>query len=123
MSIERVPILKLGRYLIVALEDELTDTGWSRFRDDVVRGASENRSRGVVIDIGSMEVMDSYATRVLDGIARVLRLRGAETVVVGVRPGVAFAMAQLGLRLDSAGKALDLDAGLIELERRVGDGR
>lgn len=117
---ERVPILKLGRYLVAAVEDELTDSGWGRFRDDVVRRAAEHRSRGVVIDIGGMEVMDSYATRVLDGIAKVLRLRGAETVVIGVQPGVAFAMAQLGLRLESAGTALDLDHGVIELDRRVG---
>jgi rsbT antagonist protein RsbS len=123
MSSTRVPILKLGRYLVAAVEDELTDTGWQSFRDELVRRAGEHRSRGVVVDISEMEVMDSYATRVLDGIARVLRLRGADTVVVGVRPGVAFAMSQLGLRLDHAGTALDLDAGILELDRRVGHGR
>lgn len=123
MSVERVPILKLGPYLVAAVEDELTDTGWTRFRDELVRRAGEHRSRGVVIDVAGMEVMDSYATRVLDGIAKVLRLRGAETVVVGVQPGVAFAMAQLGLRLESAGIALDLDDGVAALGRRVGDGR
>jgi rsbT antagonist protein RsbS len=67
--------------------------------------------------------MDSYATRVLDGIAGMLRLRGAETVVVGIQPGVAFAMSQLGLRLESAGTALDLDDGLEEIERRIHHGR
>ena len=120
---ERVPILKLRRFLVAAIEDELTDSGWARFRDDLVRRAAEHRSRGVVIDMSGMEVMDSYATRVLDGVAKVLRLRGAETVVVGVQPGVAFAMAQLGLRLQSAGTALDLDEGVLELERRLNHGR
>lgn len=119
MSSERVPILKLGHFLVAAVEDELTDSGWGRFRDELVRRAGEHRSRGVIIDVAGMEVMDSYATRVLDGIAKVLRLRGAETVVVGVQPGVAFAMAQLGLRLSSAGTALDLDDGVLTLERRL----
>lgn len=122
MTSGRVPILKLGPHLIAALEGDLTDTGWARFRDDLVRRAAEHRSRGVVIDISGMEVMDSYATRVLDGIARVLRLRGAETVIVGVNPGVAFAMARLGLRLDSAGTALDLEDGVRELHRRIARG-
>lgn len=117
---ERVPILKLGPYLVAAVEDELTDSGWHRFRDDVVRRAGEHRSRGVIIDISGMEVLDSYATRVLDGVAQVLRLRGAQTVVVGLHPGVAFAMAQLGLQLSHAGAALDLDDGIAELDRRVG---
>lgn len=119
MTSERVPILKLGRYLIAAVEDELTDSGWAAFRDSLVRQQGQYRSRGIVIDVGGMEVMDSYATRILDGIAKVLRLRGAETVVVGVQPGVAFAMAQLGLRLSSAGTALDLDEGVLELDRRI----
>lgn len=123
MSRERVPILKLGRYLVAAVEDELTDTGWAAFRDDIVRRAGTHRSRGVVIDVSGMEVLDSYSTRVLDGIAKVLRLRGADTVVVGVQPGVAFAMAQLGLRLSAAGTALDLDDGVSTLDRRLRDGR
>lgn len=123
MSVERVPILKFGTYLVAAVEDELTDSGWARFRDELVRRAGELRSRGVVIDVGGMEVMDSYATRVLDGIAKVLKLRGAETIVVGVQPGVAFAMAQLGLKLSSAGTALDLDDGVLALERRLRHGR
>ena len=115
----QVPILKLGRHLVIAVEGELTDSGWARVRDDVVRRAAEHRSRGVVVDISGMDVMDSYATRVLDGIAKVLRLSGAETVIVGVHPGVAFAMARLGLRLDSAGTALDLEEGILELDRRT----
>jgi rsbT antagonist protein RsbS len=118
MSTTRVPILKLGPNLVAAVQDELTDTGWQHFRDDLLRLAGKHRSLGVVIDVSAMDVMDSYATRVLDGIARMLRYRGSDTVVVGVQPGVAFAMAQLGLRLGSSATALDLDAGLEELTRR-----
>lgn len=119
---DHVPILKLGHHLIAALEDELSDTGWQKFQEDLLARAGIHRSKGVVIDVSAMDVMDSYATRVLDGIARMLRLRGAETVIVGVQPGVAFSMAQLGLRLSSAGTALDLDEGLLEINRRLKHG-
>ncbi len=116
----RVPILKQGQNLIACLQDALPDKGWQRLRDDLVAGVGKHRTRGVVIDLTEMDVMDSYATRSLDGIARMLALRGVETVVVGVQPGVAFAMAQLGLTLANAGTALDLDEGLGLLARRKG---
>ena len=114
-----VPILKLGPFLVVAIQDELTDSGWGELRDTLLRRASRERSAGVVIDVSAMDVMDSFASRLLDGIARMLRLRGARTVVVGIQPGVAFAMAQLGLRLESSGTALDLDDGLAFLRRSL----
>jgi rsbT antagonist protein RsbS len=115
----QVPVLKQGAYLIASLQDALPDKGWQKLRDDLLSGVGKNRSRGVVIDVSAMDVMDSFATRSLDGIARMLSLRGAETVVVGVQPGVAFAMAQLGLGLASAGTALDLDEGLELLRLRI----
>ncbi len=117
----RVPVLKQGPHLIACLQDALTDSGWQHLRDDLLAAVGRHRSRGVVIDVGAMDVMDSYATRSLDGMARMLSLRGAETVVVGLQPGVAFAMAQLGLALGSAGTALDLDDGLELLARRIKD--
>ena len=114
-----VPILKLDKFLLVAIQDELTDTNWGELRDTLMRRASKERSRGVVIDLSAMDVLDSFATRLLDGIARMLRLRGTMTVVVGIQPGVAFAMSQLGLRLDSSGTALDLDDGIAFLRRQL----
>jgi rsbT antagonist protein RsbS len=114
-----VPILKQGDYLVIAIQDELTDTGWVDFRDDLLRRAGKARSRGVLIDVSAMEVMDSFSTRMLDGIAQMLRLRGSETVVAGIQPEVAFAMAQLGLHLPNTGTALDLDDGLASLRRRA----
>jgi rsbT antagonist protein RsbS len=117
----RVAVLKQGAFLIAALQDALTDSGWQRLRDDLLSSVGDHRSRGTVIDVSAMDVMDSYAARALDGIARMLSLRGAETVVVGIQPGVAFAMAQLGLTLASAGTALDLDDGLALLAKRLKD--
>lgn len=117
-----VPILKQGRYLVVAIQDELADSGWSELRETLLQRASFHRTLGVLIDVSAMEVMDSFATRLLDGIARMLKFRGAVTVVAGIQPGVAFAMSQLGLRLDSTGTALDLDDGLALLSRMTGRG-
>ena len=114
-----VPILKQGDYLVVAIQDELTDAGWHDLRSDLLARAGHFRSRGVLIDVSAMEVMDSFATRMLDGIARMLGFRGAETVVAGIQPEVAFAMARLGLRLQNTGTALDMDDGFDELRRRT----
>jgi rsbT antagonist protein RsbS len=114
-----VPILRQGAYLVVVIQDELTDADWHTLRDDLFGRANRFRSRGVVIDVCALEVMDSFASRMLDGIARMLRFRGAETVVVGIQPAVAFAMARLGLHLPNTGTALDLDDGLAELRRRT----
>ncbi len=129
----RVPILSLGEVLVASIQDALTDRGWRQLQADLLAQAGrrpppgsrrKTAPRGVVIDLSTMDVMDSYATRSLDGIARMLALRGAETVVVGIQPGVAFAMAQLGLGLASAGTAVDLEAGLALLAEQVrGDGR
>ena len=112
----RVPILKQGRTLIASFQDAVSDTAWGRLRDELMSQATTHRSRGVVIDVSAMDVMDSYATRMLETIAGMLRLKGAETVVVGIQPGVAMAMTQLGLRLASARTALDLEEGLALLE-------
>jgi rsbT antagonist protein RsbS len=114
-----VPILKQGDCLVVAIHDELPDAGWHELRADLLARAARFRSRGVLIDVSAMEVMDSFATRMLDGIARMLRFRGAQKVVAGIQPEVAFAMAQLGLGLPNTGTALDMDDGFAELRRRT----
>ncbi len=114
-----VPILKQGAFLVVAIQDELTDAEWHQLRSELLARAGRFRSRGVLIDVSAMEVMDSFATRMLDGVARMLRFRGAETVVAGIQPDVAFAMSRLALRLPNTGTALDMDDGFTELERRT----
>ncbi len=114
-----VPILKQGRFLVVAIQDELTDQGWLDLRDQLLERASRFRSEGVLIDVSAMDVMDSFATRMLDSLARMLRFRGAATVVAGIQPDVAFAMSRLALQLPNTGTALDMDDGIAELERRT----
>ena len=81
--------------------------------------SSKLRARGVIVDVTALDVMDSFASRTLRDIAHMIRLRGAETVIVGIQPEVAFAMVQLGLTLEGVATALDLEEGLAYLDRRA----
>lgn len=114
-----VPILKQGQYLIVSIQSALTDADFLRLRDNLAEQAGRYRTRGVIIDITALDVMDSFACRTLRSIAHILRLRGAETIIVGIQPDVAFAMVQLGLTLGDVTTALDLDEGLAILRQKI----
>jgi rsbT antagonist protein RsbS len=114
-----IPILRQGPYLIASLQSVLTDEEWLELRAqlaDRVRGA---RSRAVIIDVSSVDLLDSFATRMLRSIAQITRLRGAETVIVGIAPDVAFAMVQLGLTLEGISTVLDLDEAMELLKARL----
>ncbi len=107
-----VPIMKQGDVLIASLQEALTDQALVQLRDDLSERVGRLRARAVVIDVGALDVLDSFATRTIRGIAYTAKLRGARTVVVGIQPEVAFAMVQLGLTLDGVDTALDLEEGL-----------
>ena len=115
-----VPILKQGPYLIASVQTALSDRDMLELRDALVDRVGRYRSRGVVVDVTAMDVMDSFSTRVLRDITHMIRLRGAETVIVGIQPEVAFAMVQLGLMLEDVPTALDLEEGLSYLDRELG---
>ncbi len=115
----RVPILKQHDYLIASIQSALSDEDMLQLRDDLADQVGRHRSRGVIIDVTVLDVIDSFATRTLRAIAHMLRLRGAETVIVGIQPEVAFAMVQLGLTLEGVGTVLDLEEGLAYLDRHV----
>jgi rsbT antagonist protein RsbS len=112
-----VPILKQGDILVASIQAALSDKDLVELRDELANRVGRFRIRGVVIDLTALDVLDSFATRTIRGIAYVTKLRGAQTVVVGIQPEVAFAMVQLGLALDGVETALDLEEGL-ELFRR-----
>src|SRR5882672_7147037 len=112
-----VPILKQGDCLIASVQSVLSDADLLQLRDDLADRVGQFRSRGVIIDVTVLDVIDSFATRTLRTAAHMLRLRGAETVIVGIQPDVAFAMVQLGLTLEGIGTALDLEEGLAYLVR------
>ncbi len=119
-----VPILKQGDYLIASIQSELSDADLLKLRDDLVRRVSEFRSHGVIVDVTVLDVMDSFATRTLRSMAHMIMLRGAETVIVGIQPEVAFSMVQLGLKLEGVNTALDLEEGLALLNEKIkGDSR
>jgi rsbT antagonist protein RsbS len=111
-----VPILKQRDYLIASIQSALTDADLLKLRDDLVEMVGRTRSKGVIIDVTVLDVMDSFASRTIGAIAHMIRLRGAETVIVGIQPEVAFAMVQLGLRLEGVQTALDLEEGLAYLD-------
>ncbi|MDP2344721.1 MAG: STAS domain-containing protein [Deltaproteobacteria bacterium] len=115
----RVPVLKQGAFLIASVQDGLTDNDLLKLREELAEKVGEHRSQGVVIDVSALDVLDSFATRVLRNIAHATRLRGAETVVAGIQPDVAFAMVQLGLGLDGIATALDLDEAIELLQRKL----
>jgi len=112
-----VPILKQGAYLIASVQSALSDADLLELRNELVEKVGRFRSRGVIVDVTAMDVMDSFASRTLRDIAHMIRLRGAETVIVGVQPEVAFTMVQLGLTLEGVATALDLEEGLAFLDR------
>lgn len=114
-----VPILKQSDYLIASIQSALSDTDLLQLRDTLVERVGRLRSRGVIIDVTVLDVIDSFATRTLRAIAHMLKLRGAETVIVGIQPDVAFAMVQLGLTLEGVGTALDLEEGLLYLDTKT----
>ena len=114
-----VPILKQGDYLIATFQAALTDEDLLQLQDALVTRVGRFRSRGVIVDVTALDVMDSFAARTLRALAHMVRLRGAETVIVGIQPEVAFAMAQLGLSLESVATALDLEEALALLNRRT----
>lgn len=115
----QVPILKQGDYVIASVQSVLSDADLVQLRDTVAERVGRFRSRGVIIDVTVLDVIDSFATRMLRAIAHMLKLRGAETVIVGIQPDVAFAMVQLGLTLEGVGTALDLEEGLAFLDIRT----
>lgn len=113
-----VPILKQGDVLIATVQAALADADLLQFRAALIQQVVRCRSRGVIIDLTSLDVMDSFASRTLREIAQMIRLRGAATVIVGIQPDVAFAMVQLGLQLKDVISALDLEEGLACLGQR-----
>lgn len=114
-----VPILKQGPILIASVQAALTDSDTERLRYDLMERVSRFRAQGIIVDVTAIDVMDSFAARSIRTIAHMTRLRGADTVIVGLQPEVAFAMVQLGLTFDDMNTALDLEEGLALLNRQL----
>jgi len=118
-----VSILRQGSYLVASVHTALDDSQLLRFQRDLIAQIGQYRARGVIIDVAALDVLDSFGSRTLRNIAEMARLRGAETVIVGIQPDVAFAMVELGMGTGEVATALDLEEGLAHLDRRVRGGR
>jgi rsbT antagonist protein RsbS len=114
-----VPILKQGDYLIASIQSALSDSDVLELQDDLMDRVGRFRSRGIIVDVTALDVMDSFVSRSLRNIAHMTLLRGADTVIVGIQPEVAFAMVQLGMSLEDVHTAIDLEEGLAFLDRRA----
>ena len=114
-----VSIMRQGSTLIASVHTALDDSELVRFQRDLVDQIGEHRSRGVVIDVAALDVIDSFAALTLRRVAEMARLRGALTVLVGIQPEVAFAMVRLGMGTADVPTALDLEEGLEMLARQL----
>ena len=118
---ERIPILRLGPYLLVTVQVDVHDRLALALQDDLSAALVKYRARGVLIDISGLEVVDSFIGRILGDIAEIARVLDARTVVVGMRPAVAITLVELGVPLAGVRTALNVERGM-ELLERVGVG-
>ncbi len=109
---EKIPILKMGEFLLVTIQVDMHDRLAMALQDDLTRMIAASEARGVLIDISSLEIVDSFIGRMLANIAGMSRVLDAETVVVGMQPAVAITLVELGLSLSGVRTALNVDAGM-----------
>lgn len=116
---ERIPILKMGEYLLVTIQVDMHDRLAMTLQDDLTSKIVTARSKGVLIDISALEMVDSFIGRMLADIAAMSRILDAETVVVGMQPAVAITLVELGLSLKGVQTALDIERGMALLRSRI----
>ena len=116
---EKIPILKMGEFLLVTIQVDMHDRLAMALQDDLTKTISETDAHGVLIDISSLEIVDSFIGRMLSNIAAMSRVLDAETVVVGMQPAVAITLVELGLSLPGVRTALNVDAGMELLRASV----
>ena len=109
---ERIPILRMGEYLLVTIQVDMHDRLAMTLQDDLTNRISETSAKGVLIDISSLEIVDSFIGRMMGNIASMSRVLDADTVVVGMRPAVAITLVELGMSLTGVRTALNVDAGM-----------
>jgi rsbT antagonist protein RsbS len=110
--LEKIPILRMGDYLLVTIQVDMHDRLAMTLQDDLTQRISQTSAHGVLIDISSLEMVDSFIGRMLSNIAAMSRILDAETVVVGMQPAVAITLVELGLSLPGIRTALNVDAGM-----------
>jgi len=116
---EKIPILRMGRFLLVTIQVDMHDRLALQLQDDLTERIVKDRAHGVLIDISSLEVVDSFIGRMISNIAAMASVLDARTVVVGMQPAVAITLVELGLSLDGVRTALNVDKGMTLLREEV----
>jgi rsbT antagonist protein RsbS len=116
---DRIPILKMGRLLLVTIQVDMHDRLALNLQDDLTARIASDRARGVLIDISALDVVDSFIGRMIANISGMARVLDAETVVVGMQPAVAITLVELGLPLEGVHTALNVEKGMALLQKRV----
>lgn len=117
---ERIPILRMGQFLIVSIQVDMHDRLALTLQADLAARISETSARGVLLDISSLEIVDSFIGRMIANIAATSRVLDAETVVVGIQPAVAITLVELGLSLPGVRTALNIEKGMVLLRQATG---
>lgn len=118
---ERIPIIRLGDLLLVAIQVEMHDRLATVLEEDLTAAIIKHRAKGVLIDVSAVEVIDSFTARMMSEIATISRLLAAQTVVVGMRPSVAITLVEMGLLLSGVQTALNIDLGMALLQSAPGE--
>ena len=119
---ERIPILRMGRFLLVTIQVDMHDQLATTLQDELTAKIAKEHSRGVLIDISALDVVDSFIGRMIANTSAMARVLDAETVVVGMQPSVAITLVELGLPLDGVQTALNVEKGMALLQRRLETG-
>ncbi|HEY9895711.1 MAG TPA: STAS domain-containing protein [Candidatus Sericytochromatia bacterium] len=118
---ERIPILQMGHFLLVTIQVDMHDQLAMTLQDDLTNRITQTYAHGVLIDISALEIVDSFIGRILGNIAKMARVLGSETVVVGMQPAVAITLVELGLSLTGIRTALNVEKGMALLRSSLGD--
>jgi rsbT antagonist protein RsbS len=117
--VERIPILKMGQFLLVTIQVDMHDRVALELQDELTNRISKEGSRGVLIDISALDVVDSFIGRMISNISSMARVLDAKTVVTGMRPSVAITLVELGLPLEGVDTALNVEKGMLLLQSRT----
>jgi rsbT antagonist protein RsbS len=116
---EKIPILRMGEFLLVTIQIDMHDQLALKLQDDLSNSILKNASKGVLIDISSLEMVDSFIGRMVADISSMGKILGAETVLVGMQPAVAITLVELGLSLPGVATALNVERGMALLRRKI----
>ncbi|MBM7663132.1 rsbT antagonist protein RsbS [Bacillus mesophilus] len=117
----RIPILKLRQYLLVTIQWELDDQTAIQFQEDLLRKIHETGAKGIVIDLTSVDIIDSFIAKVIGDVVSMSSLMGAKVVLTGIQPAVAITLVDLGIHLNDVPTAIDLEKGLDKLQQELGE--